>query len=83
MQGANQTLKRSAALQLLSAHMRENVVRLGKSWCCQIRGIPQVGFSEATPVRVATPLDMFQGHAVLLSDVDSHGGCMQSQAESK
>ncbi|KAK9843117.1 hypothetical protein WJX74_007218 [Apatococcus lobatus] len=40
-QGAHQTLKRSAALQLLSAHMRQNIVRLGKDWCRQRQGIPQ------------------------------------------
>lgn len=42
MQGTHQILKRSAALQLLSAHMRQNVVRLGKKWCRQVQGIPQV-----------------------------------------
>lgn len=83
MQGANQTLKRSAALQLLSAHMRQNVVRLGKSWFRQTQGIPQVDFSEEVSSFVATLPDMFQKHAVLLRDDDSPDGHMQRLAESK
>lgn len=35
-------VKRAALLQQLREHLRRNLVRFGKTWHCQTRGIPQV-----------------------------------------
>ena len=37
------TVGRAAVLQQLREHLRRNMVKFGRTWHCQARGIPQVG----------------------------------------